>query len=172
MADRGYAGQVGTGRDDDALSWEGDDDRTLYTGGERTADPAPEPALPASAPRAEPDPVVRAAEASADEDEDDVAPGMSNVALIALGVLGGVYGLLAIGWLIGGVRLQDYALFLVAPIGYQVSLWLAVLAPVAWFATVLYLTRSGRAWVRFTLLVVGAVLLLPWPFIMIGAVGS
>ncbi|HCM50548.1 MAG TPA: DNA polymerase III subunit gamma/tau, partial [Microbacterium sp.] len=45
-------------------------------------------------------------------------------------------------------------------------LWLAVLTPLIWFVTVLLLTRGGRSWVRILLLVLGALLVLPWPFIM------
>ena len=55
---------------------------------------------------------------------------------------------------------------------YQGSLWLAVLAPVLWFATVFLLTRAARAWVRFAWLAAGVILLVPWPFVMIGAVGQ
>jgi hypothetical protein len=42
---------------------------------------------------------------------------------------------------------------------------------VVWFVTVFALTRRSRAWVRLTWLIAGAVLLLPWPFIMLGAIG-
>jgi hypothetical protein len=86
-------------------------------------------------------------------------------------VLGGVYALYAIGWLIGGLRLQGRAQYLVFDVMYQGSLWLAVLAPPLWFATTFLLTRGRRAWVRFAWLAAGVVLLLPWPFVMIGAVG-
>ena len=97
---------------------------------------------------------------------------MGNVELIVLGVLGGVYALFAIGWLIGGLRLQGWRPFLVTDAMYQGSLWLAVLAPVLWFATVFLLTRAARTWVRFAWLAAGVVLLVPWPFVMIGAVGQ
>ena len=96
---------------------------------------------------------------------------LGNGSLIALGVLGGVYALYAIGWLIGGLRLQGKAQYLVLDVMYQGSLWLAVLAPLLWFATVFLLTRASRAWVRFAWLAAGVVLLLPWPFVMIGAIG-
>ena len=92
--------------------------------------------------------------------------------LIALGVFGGVYLLYAIGWLIGGLRLQGQAAYLVADVMFQGSLWLAVLAPVLWFATVMLLARAARGWVRIVWLAAGVVLLLPWPFVLIGAVGQ
>jgi hypothetical protein len=55
---------------------------------------------------------------------------------------------------------------------YQGSLWLAVCAPLLWFATTLLLTQRSPAWVRIVWLVAGVVLLVPWPFIMIGTVGQ
>jgi hypothetical protein len=125
---------------------------------------------------AEGGPGDRAEATGRDEAEEaDVSDGegraMGNAELISLGVLGGFSVLYAVGWLIGGLRLQGTAEFLVAALAYQVSLWLAVLAPLAWFATALLLTRGRRLWVRFAWLVGGVVLLVPWPFIMVGAIG-
>lgn len=172
-----------TGRDDEALSW-GDDDPTLDVGA-RSIDDSRETARPAVADAAvlpegytsvgrgsealaahEPD-AERAVDASAEPSE----PPMGNVELVSLGVIGGFSVLYAVGWLIGGLRLQGTAEFLVAPLAYQVSLWLAVVAPLVWFATVLVLTRGSRLWVRFAWLIGGIVLLVPWPFIMVGAIG-
>lgn len=201
-----------TGRDDDALTWDGDDDPTLDLGetepnaGRRGAEPRPVDAEPREVePQPEPDragaeasnePTAvlpegftavgkgseRVAPAGAAPDASDARPDsdaaaaekapMGNAELIGLGVLGGVFLLFAIGWLIGGLRLQGWRPFLVADAMYQGSLWLAVLAPVLWFATVFLLTRGARAWVRFAWLAAGVVLLVPWPFVMIGAVGQ
>ncbi|KRB38123.1 hypothetical protein [Microbacterium sp. Root180] len=190
-----------TGRDDEALSW-GDDDPTLDVGSraeDTVAQTPSEPAAPAaivlpdgytavgkgSEPVADTDVPDSDADSGDSHDDagdsgdagdsrgsDDDAPGMGNAELISLGVLGGFSVLYALGWLIGGLRLQGTAEFLVAPLAYQVSLWLAVLAPLVWFATVLLLTRGGRRWVRFVWLVGGVVLLVPWPFIMVGAIGQ
>ncbi|MDQ7877502.1 DNA polymerase III subunit gamma/tau [Microbacterium sp. QXD-8] len=179
-----------TGRDDDALTWDGDDDPTLDVGASAGTEPAPDAATRPSAPELPPgytavgkgSETVGAADtpdaASVDEEApvrgDAVAESRSlgNGALVALGVLGGVYALYAIGWVIGGLRLQGRAQYLVLDVMYQGSLWLAVLAPVLWFATTFLLTRRSRAWVRFAWLAVGVVLLLPWPFVMIGAIGQ
>lgn len=167
--------------DDDALSW-GDDDPTLDAGraGARpvSADApghlpsemdAAEPALPEGFTAVgkgsdrvglvEPDGTVRPAGSPKP---------MGNVELVSLGVLGGVYLLLAIGWWIGGSRLQLIAQLFLEPIGFTVSWILAVLAAPIWFATVFLLTRERPAWARVLLLVVGAVVLLPWPFLMTG----
>nr|BFF11774.1 hypothetical protein GCM10025699_30770 [Microbacterium flavescens] len=96
---------------------------------------------------------------------------MGNAELITLGVIGGFSVLYAVGWLIGGLRLQGTAQFLVSSVAYQISLWLAVLAPVVWFAAVYLLTIGSKTWVRFAWLAAGVVLLVPWPFIMVGAIG-
>jgi hypothetical protein len=158
--------------DDDALAWEGDDDPTLDVGPAAT-DPAPaKKALPEGFTA-----VGKGSDEVGRENSDGsvTMPGerrpMGNATLIALGILGGIYLLYSIGWVIGGLRLQGQAAYLVTDIMFQGSFWLAVLAPLLWFATVLLLTSGARAWVRFTWLIAGAALLLPWPFVLIGAVG-
>ncbi len=186
-----YAEAVPAGRDDDALTWDGDDDPTLDVRAAGQTEPAPSAddvtTLPegytavgkgsetVAAPDSPAEPDARPAETdtrtgATDHDHDETPP-LGNAALIALGVLGGFSVLFAVGWLIGGLRLQGTAEFLVAPLAYQISLWLAVIAPIVWFATVLLLTRGRRLWVRFAWLVGGIVLLVPWPFIMVGAIG-
>lgn len=103
-----------------------------------------------------------------------------NVALVATGVIAGVYLLYAVGWLIGGLRLGRVAALLVTPAhgtpppmwvtGNLVGVWLAAAASVIWFLTVLLLTRGSRGWVRWAWLAAGAVLLVPWPLLMVPAV--
>lgn len=169
-----------TRRDDDALHWEGDDDPTLDVG----AAPAPGP-LPEhhedDAPLALPDgftPLGRGSDqvGRIDADGTVVMPGdrapLSNTMLVLLGVVGGVALLYTIGWVVGGLRLQGTAEFLVSPIGYRVAFWLAVAAPALWFVTALVLTRTSKTWIRVAALVAGFALLVPWPFIMVGAVGA
>lgn len=191
-----YAGSVTSGRDDDALSWDGDDDPTLdvrtagdedsSVSGAHESAPAQPEVQPVPDPAADlPDgytpvgkgsetylsSVNRDARAETIGDEPDHTSSMGNAELISLGVLGGFSVLYAVGWLIGGLRLQGTAEFLVAPLAYQVSLWLAVAAPLVWYATALVLTRGRRLWVRFAWLIGGVVVLVPWPFIMVGAIG-
>lgn len=155
-------------RDDEALSWAGDDDPTLDGG------------TPASAP-ALPDGFTPLGRGSDDvghiESDGTITPAgergpLSNAVLVTLGVLGGVYALYVIGWIIGGLRLQDTANFLVSPVGYTAAFWLAIAAPLLWFITAFVLTRSAKAWVRIAALVAGLALLIPWPFILVGAVGA
>ena len=161
------------GTDDDALAWDGDDDPTLDVGAKVT-EPSPET-------RALPEGYTAVGKGSGDvgrvhADGSVSMPGerqpMGNATLITLGILGGVYLLYAIGWIIGGLRLQGRAAYLVTDVMYQGSFWLAVLAPVLWFATVFLLTMRSRGWVRLAWLIAGVALLLPWPFVMIGAVGQ
>ena len=201
-------------RDEDALSWEGDDDPTLDTGAPAApaeavaADPAPpqeslpegwtpvgrgsetvthapgsEPAAPRTPPPLPtPSPPVGADETAgaatsdapvepAAPTEEPAAEGLGTAALVSIGVLGGVYLLFAIGWLVGGLRLQGRYQVLVTDSMYQGALWLATAAPLVWFATTIFATRKTRAWVRWLWLAVGVLLLIPWPFLMIGAVG-
>jgi hypothetical protein len=180
--------------DDDALSWDGDDDPTLDVGaGARDAQPAA-----AESPRSDDvgadtdvpladgytavgkgsEHVISASEAehrAAERDAADSENGpaaMGNAGLIGIGILGGVYLLYTIGWIVGGLRLQGKAQYLVADIMFQGSFWLAVIAPLVWFATVFLLTARSRAWIRFVWLIGGAILLVPWPFIMTGVVGQ
>lgn len=186
-----YAEGVTAGRDDDALSWGGDDDPTLDVGAAE-----PDAVTPTAETASLPEgwsAVGRGSEAVTAEADDDAEPDeggadargsmeseaqgapvrepMGNAELITLGVIGGFCALYAVGWLIGALRLQGTAQFLVAPVAYQISLWLAVLAPVVWFATVFLLTVASKTWVRFAWLAAGVVLLVPWPFIMVGAIG-
>ncbi|MFB8148117.1 DNA polymerase III subunit gamma/tau [Microbacterium sp. NPDC056003] len=183
------------GRDDDALSWGGDDDPTLDVGAAEphavtpTAQPASLPEGWSAVGRGS-EAVTAGADADADDDADlddgpvdargsmeseaqgaPVREPMGNAELITLGVIGGFSALYAIGWLIGALRLQGTAQFLVAPVAYQISLWLAVLAPLVWFAAVFLLTAGSKTWLRFAWLAAGVVLLVPWPFIMVGAIG-
>jgi len=161
------------GTDDDALAWDGDDDPTLDVGPAVT-EPEPDG-------RALPEGYTAVGKGSDDvgrvhADGSVSMPGerrpMGNATLIALGILGGVYLLYAIGWIVGGLRLQGRAAYLVTDVMYQGSFWLAVLSPLLWFGTVFLLTVHSRPWVRFVWLIAGVALLLPWPFVMIGAVGQ
>ncbi|UIN31963.1 DNA polymerase III subunit gamma/tau [Microbacterium binotii] len=155
-------------RDDDALSWDGDDDPTLA--------PQVAPRRAASAPEVESETTgakrleaeTKAAPASVSDDDDAEPAPMSNVALVTLGVFGGIYLLLAVGWFIGGSRLQFVAQLFINPAAHTAAWILAIAAPAVWFATTMVLTRSRPMWLRIVALVVGAVVLLPWPFLMTG----
>jgi len=173
-------------RDDDALSWDGDDDPTLDVGETPAASDEPERRSTDAAPAADSDTAVlpngytavgkgseevRRPEPSAghDAEDDGSRPSLSSAALIGLGIFAGVYLLLTVGWLLGAGRLQLVAQLFLDPIAFQITLWLAVAALPLWFLTVLWLTRTSASWMRFALLGAGAVLLIPWPFVLSGA---
>ncbi|MFM2719378.1 DNA polymerase III subunit gamma/tau [Microbacterium mcarthurae (nom. nud.)] len=191
---------MSTPRDDDALSWDGDDDPTLDVGEKRAPEraaeaehapgqpdgdpepprpgPGPEPLRPEDGPeplRPEPSreasssrhPETAAVDADADADADHAAP-LGNVGLVGIGMVAATFLLFAIGWLVAGFRLRDLGL----PIPDVTLLALTVgaaLAPLVWFVTVLALTRAWRTWQRFLMLILGIVLLVPWPFLSLGA---
>lgn len=172
---------MSTPRDDDALSWGGDDDPTLDVGEKRIPEPEqPEPLQPEPEPlQPEPrsdsaDPAPRRPEVdsaptgeTAVEEEPGRAP-LGNVGLVGIGMIAATFLLFAIGWLVAGFRLRDLGL----PIPDVTVLALtigAALAPLVWFVTVLALTRSWRTWQRFLLLILGILLLVPWPFLSLGA---
>lgn len=175
-----------TSDSDDALSWEGDEGA-----------PAPAPRLPRgwravgrgsddverstdlgtadSSSDAVPDASVDGSEThDADaHDADAVVPaGLSTAMLLTVGVVGGVYLLYSIGWVVGGLRLKPLASLIVADAMYIPWFVLAVAAPALWFLAVWVLTRGRASWIRVSLLLLGVVLLVPWPFVTVGVVGS
>ncbi|MGO1628001.1 MAG: DNA polymerase III subunit gamma/tau [Microbacterium sp.] len=169
-------------RADDAFAWDGDNDPTLDTGAEHpdeaVAPPVPEAvggAEPAPAESAgEPEPAADVADEETEESAgeepagDDAEPRrMGDVALVALGVLGGVYALWTAGWIATAARMRPLS----PDAMLTASLALAIAAPIVWFLTSWILTKRHLPWVRFTTLVAGIVVLVPWPFVMLGTVG-
>ncbi|MGN7976637.1 DNA polymerase III subunit gamma/tau [Microbacterium sp. 22195] len=162
--------------DDDALSWDGDDALEA-----RRPEMRPRRTRPQESPRSvsapkQPDAPAAASDPSAvqatDAGDDDEPQGLSTVTLVALGILGGVYLLYTVGWVIGGVGMQAPVMFTLPAFLYQAALWLAVLAPALWFVAVLVVTRGAKDWVRIVWLIAGAALLVPWPFVVSGGGGA
>ncbi|MGM7697103.1 hypothetical protein [Microbacterium sp. A84] len=159
---------------DDALSWDGDDDGTVQKPVAKPVEkPVQKPVLPHGW-----NAVGKDSE-SVGRPEDDIAVAepaelrpLSTPMLLIVGIIGGVYLLYTVGWIVGGLKLQGSALFLIPGVMYQVALWAAVLAPALWFVAVWLLTRRSAGWIRVLGLLAGAVLLVPWPFVMTGVVGS
>lgn len=155
--------------DDNALSWDGDDDPTLDVSAPRESAALPD-GFAAVGRGSDGEGHVAVPEPAASTPAEHHPLG--NVTLVSLGVIGGIYLLFAVGWFIGGTRLQGMAQFLVTDVVFQVSLWLAICAPLVWFGTVLVVTQGRAAWLRFAWLAAGLVLLVPWPFIAAGAMGT
>lgn len=156
--------------DDEALSW-GDDDPTLHKG-RPAAEESAEPALPDGFTA-----VGKGSDAVGRIEADGtvVMPGkkkpLGNGMLLTLGVLAGVYLLYTAGWIVGGLRLRQFSDFLVSPIAYVPAFILTIGAPAIWYLASFVLTRHSATWVRLSWLLAGALLLIPWPFIMVGAIG-
>ncbi len=93
----------------------------------------------------------------------------SNGTLVLVGLLAGIYLLYAIGWFIGGGRIEPATETLLDRVGFVVAFWLSVALPILWFATSMLATK--KTWSRITALLIGLVLCIPWPFIVVGAWG-
>lgn len=154
--------------DDDALRWEGDDDPTLAPGWKAVGAPVP--------PEGSTENTVTDAPARADGtadthidtvDDADATRQPGSTELVVLGVLGGIYLLYAIGWLIAATTAPPQLADPLAQFMYSLGRWLAAAAPVLWFATVLWLAREHRR-ARLLWLIAGAVLLVPVPFLLRG----
>jgi hypothetical protein len=153
--------------EDDALSWDGDDALEARRPEARRRESAPVANhVPAASSTSS---AGSAHGVAAGADAGDEPRGVGTVTLLLLGILGGVYLLFTIGWIIGGVRMQAPVMFTLPAFLYQGALWLAVLAPALWFAAVLVAARRSKDWVRIVWLIAGAALLVPWPFVAGGA---
>lgn len=177
-----------TSDSDDALSWDGDEsDAPLKpASGKR----APKHAEATSSPKTAPDSstggqaaadlpdgwnaVGRGSDAvsHAEVAGDDERPPLGTGMLLTLGIVGGVYLLYSVGWVVGGLRLKPLANLIVADAMYVPWFVLAVAAPALWFLATWVLTRAKAGWIRIALLLVGVVLLVPWPFVTVGVIGS
>ncbi|MEL5990416.1 DNA polymerase III subunit gamma/tau [Microbacterium phosphatis] len=165
--------------DDDALSWDGDEDRI----------DTPAPRTPSSLPRGwravgrgsrdvptadeKTETTPHTASDAADPAEHHEAGPMGNAALVSFGVIAGVYALYVVGWALGSFRLRDVqtAGGGVADLMFQAAMWLGIAAPVIWFFVTLHTTRRSPLWQRFVGLGLGILLLVPWPFVMMGTIG-
>lgn len=151
--------------EDDGLSWAGDDDPTLDVGSaaQEPADQSADESRDESA-TGESATGERALPA-ATADQTEARQAMGSIALLATGILIGIYLLYTVGWFIGVSRIDNPLTETVARFMFSLSLWFAVAAPALWFTTVALLSR-GRARVRFSWLLVGVLVLAPLPFIL------
>ena len=133
---------------DEALTWAGGRDPSHYE--------TPEPKAPKPAKKVPAPPV---------EDEEEPPPSMSAPVLVSLGILGGIYLLYTVGWIISLQKFYYLSTSALDQIAFQTQQYLAIIAPVVWFGSVLYLTRHRKPVVRLIWLVIGAVVLVPWSFV-------
>lgn len=127
--------------DEDALAWAGETDPSHVAG---------------------PAPVERAAQADVAGRPQSVT---SSLLLVSYGVLGGVYLIYTLGWLISIQRSMTSLPNLFDEIMFQFGEFLAIASPAIWFAAIFLLT-GRRPIIRLLLLMLGIVVLVPWPFVL------
>ena len=176
--------------DDDALRWAGDDDPTLAPGSKAVGTPgrvndatratdartsadvtgdaaAPESGAAAASDEAQGDATAGALATTGQRRSAAAAAQAGSAELVVLGVLGGVYLLYSIAWLIWATTPAPELGDPVAQFMFGLGRWFAVLAPALWFVAVLWLA-AGRRRARLLWLIAGAVVLVPVPFLLRG----
>lgn len=133
--------------DDDALRWEGDEDR-LTTG---------EPESPARR-------TSKTKEESSDSESTEKT-GLSSLALVSMGVFAGIYLLFTVAWLITALRNPTAIADVLGNTMFQLGMWLTVLAPALWFIAVVVIWKNMGVLKQMLWLTVGVVALIPWPYI-------
>ncbi|TDW31143.1 hypothetical protein [Cryobacterium psychrophilum] len=144
-------------RDNDALSWGGENDPTLEQGTGALPDgwTVPRGAEPATAAP------TRAGKTQTPEQADAAG----SVVLVVLGILAGFYLLYTVGWFIGASRIENPLTGdPVSSFMFTLGVWLSVAAPLLWFAAAFWLT-SGHPRARLVWLILGVIVLAPLPFI-------
>lgn len=146
--------------DDDALSWAGDESVAAPVTSERGG------RTPRRLRQDEQDAASDADDARATDD--DALDGQTgSVALVLLGLLGGVHLLYSVGWVlaIGPLQAGYRPIDALGSAMFSLGLVFAAAAPLVWFAAAFWFTRGRFVWQRIAALVAGAVLLVPWPFV-------
>lgn len=131
--------------DEDALAWAGETDPSHVAGPTATLAPRVE-FVPAEAPKQ-----------------------TSSSLLISYGVLGGVYLIYTLGWVISVQRLsaiRSGSTELLSEIMFQLGEFLAIASPAVWIAAVFILTRGRKPIVRLSWLLLGLIAVLPWPLVL------
>lgn len=89
--------------------------------------------------------------------------------LVLYGVFGGAYLLFVVGWIVAAQRDTVSVANLFFEVMRQFGQFLAIASPVLWFVAAFALTRHSRPIVRILWLVVGVIVVAPWPFVFPGA---
>lgn len=152
--------------DDEALNWVGDDDPTLAPGWKPIGAKVP---IEAGA-ESEPDDMAAGGEGASNAEGSAGASGtaiaarqLSSVELVVFGLLGGVYLLYTIGWALIALKTPPLDAGILNNFMYSVGLWLAVAAGPLWFGCAMWLTKRP-VW-RLVSLAIGAIVLIPFPFL-------
>lgn len=150
----------------------------LASGWTVEADPASGPAA-GSAPMSEeaagtPVPGAEGPFAEAEEGDAEGRPQLSNGALVALGVIGGLYLLYTWVWFSWASHYSSVNSAVAEGSGVlgsvmqQIVFWAAPFAPALWFFSVLLLNRGGRTRTTMLWLLIGAIVLVPLPMFEFG----
>lgn len=137
-----------TAEDDKALSWDGDDDVAVKSARPSTTNSV----------------------ATAESTDNTKTASSGSFLLISYGILGGVYLIYTIGWVVSvfNDNRKPFDDFL-TEFMYQLGEYIAIASPVLWFVTALVLTRGRKPIVRLLALLLGVVVVIPWPFVLLGA---
>ena len=147
--------------DDEALSWAGDRDAT-HVDTPVTPKPTRSPRIRRGA--------AESGETRSDSgadiaDERPLPAGTSAALLVTIGILAGIYLLYTIGWIVTVQHTRTTAAPPLEEAALVVKEYCAILVSALWFAATLFLTRNGKPTRRLIWLVVGAIVLVPWPFV-------
>jgi hypothetical protein len=81
------------------------------------------------------------------------------------GLFAGVYLLFSVAWLIIALNPPINFFDVVSSFMWVASLWFATLGGIIWFVSTFILGRSrGFGW-KFMMLLIGVVVLIPWPYL-------
>jgi hypothetical protein len=165
---------VSANPDDDALTWAGDTDST-HAGSMGKAPKSPpvksktQPktaTTPATTDAGKSDGAAGTDRAAGTAQKPTEQPPMSSIVLLSLGILGGVYLLYTVGWIVTVQRNANPYVDAFDQLAFSARQYLAIAAPALWFAVAFLLTRRGRAILLLLWLIVGVVVLVPWPFVL------
>lgn len=159
------------GDDDEALRWEGDSQPAFVPAPKPTPEPIPEA-------KSEPAPDEPTTDAAPDKtgpvaEPEAAAPdrsGTPSILLVTYGIIAGAFLIYTIGW----VTVITTAARAANPdplgeISIRMNEILAIASPALWFGAAFLLTRGRKPIVRLLALLLGLVIVLPWPFVILGA---
>ena len=101
-----------------------------------------------------------------DGDLDDGPAVMSSSSLVVHGVLGGVFLLWAAGWIVAVGDFTNPFTDAISSVMWNLGELFAVVAPLAWFVAVIVLVPVDRTARRLGLMVLGALVVAPWPLVI------
>lgn len=118
------------------------------------------------------EPVIPEPETALTEADAAERPEVSNVAVMLLGVFGGLFLLYTWAWftiaqfysLVNAASVQGSGS--IGGIFQQIVFWVATVAPAAWFLTGIVLTRKKPTWQLAAVLVLGLIVLAPLPLLI------